>query len=286
MARCTLCNSVSKFIPQSLGLCSECILTKPDKTLNIINKIHIRCRTKFGLPGKAPTTSNGIPCKLCVHQCRIGKTQAGYCGLRKNIDGRLIGNDPLKGKLGWYHDPLPTNCVGDWICPGGTGAGYPRYAYSRNAEYGYTNFAVFFHACSFDCLYCQNWHFKDHTFNSSYIDVSELIENISTTTSCICFFGGDPSPQLLFSIKTAEKAIERYSDRILRICWETNGSMNETLLDRIVDIALISGGCIKFDLKAWDDTLHMALTGVSNMRTLKNFKRAGSKIDQTWVCAL
>jgi pyruvate formate lyase activating enzyme len=73
-------------------------------------------------------------------------------------------------------------------------------------------------------------------------------------------------------------AMERKPDRILRICWETNGTMSETLLDEILDIALISGGCIKFDLKAWDDSLHMALTGATNSRTYTNFKRAGKKI--------
>jgi len=43
-------------------------------------------------------------------------------------------------------------------------------------------------------------------------------------------------------------------------------------------VALDSGGCIKFDLKAWDENLHQALTGVTNRRSLENFKRAGEKI--------
>jgi pyruvate formate lyase activating enzyme len=38
------------------------------------------------------------------------------------------------------------------------------------------------------------------------------------------------------------------------------------------DIALHSGGCIKFDLKAWDERVHIALCGVSNKRTLENFQ--------------
>ncbi|NPU85813.1 MAG: hypothetical protein HPY65_15155 [Syntrophaceae bacterium] len=25
------------------------------------------------------------------------------------------------GKLSWYHDSLPTNCVTDWVCAGGSG---------------------------------------------------------------------------------------------------------------------------------------------------------------------
>ncbi len=55
--------------------------------------------------------------------------------------------------------------------------------------------------------------------------------------------------------------------------------MNPELLDQMLDLSLKSGGCIKFDLKAWDDNLHRALTGVSNRMTLENFSRAGKMID-------
>jgi pyruvate formate lyase activating enzyme len=38
-----------------------------------------------------------------------------------------------------------------------------------------------------------------------------------------------------------------------------------------------SGGSVKFDLKAWDENLHIALTGATNRRTLENFSRAASR---------
>jgi pyruvate formate lyase activating enzyme len=46
----------------------------------------------------------------------------------------------------------------------------------------------------------------------------------------------------------------------------------------MIDLSLQSGGCIKFDLKAWDENLHRVLTGATNKRTLENFSRAGEKI--------
>jgi pyruvate formate lyase activating enzyme len=49
--------------------------------------------------------------------------------------------------------------------------------------------------------------------------------------------------------------------------------MHPRLLEQAVDLSLNTGGCIKFDLKAWDDDLHQALTGASNRRTLDNFQR-------------
>ncbi len=56
--------------------------------------------------------------------------------------------------------------------------------------------------------------------------------------------------------------------------------MHPKLLDRIVEIALVSGGCIKFDLKAWNESIHIALTGTSNRRTLENFERAALRISE------
>ncbi len=48
--------------------------------------------------------------------------------------------------------------------------------------------------------------------------------------------------------------------------------MSKSLLEEVAESSLASGGCIKFDLKAWDETLHIALTGVTNRRTRENFK--------------
>jgi pyruvate formate lyase activating enzyme len=64
------------------------------------------------------------------------------------------------------------------------------------------------------------------------------------------------------------------------VCWETNGSMHPRLLERAVDLSLRTGGCVKFDLKAVDGNLHLALTGVSNRRTLENFRRAAQRISE------
>ncbi len=196
----------------------------------------------------------------------------GYCGLRQNVRGRLEGVSAVRGKLSWYHDPLPTNCVGDWVCPGGTGCGYPSYAYMEGPEFGYHNLAVFPHACTFHCLYCQNWHFRHHTFDDKYEPVENLVGAVNKKTACICYFGGDPSPQLPFLLRASRMARENNEGRILRICWETNGAMSKRLLREMTDSALESGGCIKIDLKAWNEILHMALTGVTNRRTLTNFE--------------
>jgi pyruvate formate lyase activating enzyme len=280
MNQCKLCHFASSSISKALGICLRCIRERPEEALSIAYQAHTTSRAAFGLPQEPPKAPGGIPCNICQNECRIPQGETGYCGLRKNKDGRLTGVTPEEGKLSWYYDALPTNCVGNWSCAGGTGAGYPKYACRPGPEYGYKNIAVFFHGCSFNCLYCQNWQFKKETLKPHTRYVHELVFSVDEETSCLCYFGGDPAPQLPFSIRASRRALEENKGRILRVCWETNGSMHPRLLDRIVKIALASGGCVKFDLKAWDENLHIALTGVSNKRTLENFERAGKRIDE------
>jgi len=195
-----------------------------------------------------------------------------FCGLRYNEGNKLKGATADKANVSWYYDPLPTNCVADWVCPGGTGAGYPDFAYRAGPEYGYKNLAVFYQACSFDCLFCQNWHYRSQALKEASVTASRLTDAVDGQTSCICYFGGDPTPQLPHSIRVARLALQKKRGRILRICWETNGSMHPALLRQAAEISLNSGGCIKFDLKAWNEEVHIALCGVSNKRTLENFQ--------------
>ena len=280
MAQCELCETKSDYISKTLGVCLACIRQRPQKALEITSRAHRKSRAEFGLPPVPPDDPEGVRCNLCVNACRIGENELGYCGLRENREGRLTGGSAAEARLSRYHDPLPTNCVADWVCAGGTRAGYPAYSHCPGAESGYKNLAVFFQACSFNCLYCQNWHFKRDSTASSYHTIADLLEDVDPQTSCICYFGGDPSPQLPFSIKASRAARAKKQDDILRICWETNGSMNPRLLEGMMALAVGSGGCVKFDLKAWDKHLHLALTGVENKRTLDNFTRAAKHVSR------
>lgn len=237
-----------------------------------IEGAHERARKLFNLPAYPPRDGTGWRCRLCVNECRLGPGSRSYCGLRSNEGGKIRGATATRANLSWYYDPLPTNCVADWVCPGGTGAGYPQYAYSSGPEYGYRNLAVFYRACSFDCLFCQNWHYREMVLTESTVTAESLAEAVDGRTSCICYFGGDPSPQMTHSLRVSRLALQSKKGRILRICWETNGSMHPALLKQAAGIALDSGGCIKVDLKAWDEGLHIALCGVSNKRTLENFQ--------------
>jgi len=261
-------------LSQNLPVCLHCLRSGKESIRPFIEEAHYRSRTPFQLVTTPPREASGTLCQICLNRCQIPENGWGYCGLRTRKDGVLQGVSAKEGNVSWYYDGLPTNCVADWVCPGGTGAGYPQYAHSAGPEYGFKNLAVFYHGCSFDCLFCQNWTHRERVWDKKRVVPEELVQAVDERTSCICYFGGDPAPQLPHSIEVSKRALERFNGRILRICWETNGSMNPKLLDEMLSLSLESGGCIKFDIKAWNDSLHTAICGISNERTKENFERA------------
>jgi len=181
-------------------------------------------------------------------------------------DGYLVhdAGTPQRGLLHWYRDPLPTNCVADWVCEG---SNHP----------GYHNLAVFYKSCTANCLFCQNWHFRESSCKiDDMLSAEELASQVNPRTFCVCYFGGDPSSQMPHALA----ASKRLAERGVRICWETNGLMNPKLLNAAVKYSYSSGGCIKFDIKAYDDEVHKALTGVSNRRVMENFALAASEFNK------
>ena len=280
MAKCKKCSKSNPEVAKVLSLCAECIRKAGDEYLTHFREIHARSRERFGLAGSPPSAVGGVRCGLCQNECKIPAGSRGYCGVRRNEQGHLEGGTAEGAAVSWYFDPLPTNCVADWVCAGGTGAGYPKWAYRKGAEQGYVNLAVFYQACTFDCLFCQNWHYRERSLTEQTHTDAELAESVNASTSCICFFGGDPTPQMTHALAAAKMARRQNKKRILRICWETNGSMSPELLEEMMTLSLESGGCVKFDLKAMDKNIHYALCGVDNSRTLENFAAAAKHIQK------
>ena len=273
-AICLVCGRPLNGLGGSLEACPECVRHCWEESRPRIEAVHARSRQVFQLPLAPPNSPDGISCRLCSHQCRMGENERGYCGVRVGNKDSARRDGRLRARVSYYFDPLPTNCVADWICAGGTGAGFPMFAYDRGPEVGYYNLAVFFEACNLNCLFCQNWHFKKgREHRPQWLSVDSLVAKVTPETSCICYFGGDPVPQLPFAIKVARQVRERYPERIVRICWETNGSMHPAWLKPMARLSADSGGCIKVDLKAWHPNIHRTLCGFENHQILENFKQ-------------
>ncbi len=264
---CAVCGARGEEISRHLGICGPCLVAGGEEPEQTAKEAHFDLRRPFQLPAEPPRTPRGVVCRICGNQCRMGEGERGFCGLRHVKDGKLIhlSGTARQGILEYYYDPLPTNCVAEWVCAG-------------SGERGRFNLAVFLGACSFDCLFCQNSQFRFLTARlAPAYTPGELARAADAKTACICYFGGDPSPQMPFALRASELALERREGGV-RICWETNGSMHPGLLRRAMDLSLESGGCVKFDLKAFTPSLHRALCGVDNARTLENFSYAASRI--------
>jgi len=283
---CRLCGRKSRTISSVIGVCAECLRSNPGEALKIAMRAHRESRGKYGLPPEPPRDPRGIECRLCANRCRIPPGMRGFCGLVENRNGKLtmLAGSPRGAIVEWYYDPLPTNCVADWICPGCTGRGYPKWAYTNGPEHGYYNLAVFYGACNLDCLFCQNWQYRKMTANLNPIYSSEeLAKAITPRTSCVCYFGGDPGPQLPHAIMASRAMLrraEKYGMKIFRVCWETNGLIAPQMLDTVIELSLETGGNIKFDIKAWTPSIYKALTGVSNEQVFKNAKRIAKRIEE------
>jgi len=241
-----------KDVSDTLSVCVDCIR---DGKIFPIEKLHRDIRKQFLLPPTPPEKS-GIRCHICSNECVIDNGHKGYCGLRENVNDKLVTKVSKNNALAYtYLDPLPTNCCASWFCP-------------ESTEYGY-NLATFFYGCNFDCLFCQNYSHKS-IYNAPIITVNDFVSKVKDNTEirCICYFGGSPEPQLPFAINASQKVLK---ERMVRICWEWNGCGNPNLVKKAALLSLESGGIIKFDLKAYNNNLSLALSGVSNKQAYKNF---------------
>ena len=270
MGKCELCDKQSTLTSTFLGVCRSCIIDRPEKALAVTEEKHTISKSRFSLP--YPKPSKGVACGLCGNDCKILEGEVGFCGLSKNDNGRLIRPGELVAE--GYYDPHPTNCVPMNFC-GASGAGYPEYSYRKSREIGYYNLSVFCVGCSYDCSFCQNWHYREMVNRKENYGISKrkFESMIHRKVSCICFFGGDPCVQLGKISDYCREAETK--NEILRFCLETSGNFNQELLKEFAEISLRSGGGIKFDLKFWNPTLNIAITGVDNKNSYECFRMLG-----------
>lgn len=260
---CTQCQNQP--VAKIIGICADCLRQIPESDFS--PKFHFPVREKFGLPILPPTASEGKLCHFCGNQCRIPPGESGYCGVRVNRGGRISNLAPKRSALAhMYQDPLPTNCCAVWFCDGSKERG--------------NNLAVFFYGCNFNCLFCQN---SSHKFVKSASTISEermVQAALDPSVRCVCFFGGSPEPQLPFAIRVSRRIIKE-SDNSKRICWEWNGCGNTDLVRVAAELAVRSGGTIKFDLKCHHRNLSSTMSGVDNQQAYKNFARIAKEFSDS-----
>ncbi len=274
---CPICGKSVEEISGFLGACLDCL--RKGKGLKEIRERRRTWRSRLGLPQEVPK-GGGLTCNLCVNNCQIPEGSLGFCGVRKNVEGRLFPGRDL-GLYEFYLDPIPTNCVSSYFCPATTSTGYPAYTSEKGVEYGKKNLAVFFYGCNLDCFFCQNYDHKRLIFRVEARDGEDLLRDASRDdVTCICYFGGDPGPQAPFAISISKKILEENPGKIKRICWETNGIESEGVIREMGNLSLKSGGILKIDWKAWSPHVYEALTGINGERARRRLQENCKILDK------
>ncbi|MHA1959047.1 MAG: radical SAM protein [Candidatus Thorarchaeota archaeon] len=239
---------------------------------------HRRLRDRDHLVQTVPK-EGAVVCPECGNHCRLEDGEKGLCNLREAQDGKIVERFPGQAIVSWYFDPIPTNCVGSWICP-------CTEDVAVHGRYRLNNLAVFYGSCSSDCLFCQNSSYRGMMSKGEPLMAPrELASAANDKTACVCYFGGDPSCNPQHSVETSQLLME---ERGIKVCYETGGIISSKWLTKIADVVEGSGGTIKIDLKALNPSLYEAMTGVSNESVLKNFRelaRRGLQIDRPFLVA-
>lgn len=258
-----------RLVTKSIGVCSKCILESINHSAE---QTHESLRLNDRLVPTIPLDGD-IVCPDCGNHCKLTEGQTGYCNLRIRKGNKVVERFPGNAVVSWYFDSLPTNCVADWAC-----------SVTKKYELGsgrqrLKNLAIFYGSCNSDCLFCQNASYRSMMARGSpLMTPQELADTADDYTMCVCYFGGDPSPNAEHSVKTSQLLAE---NRDVIVCYETNGNISSKWLTEIANIIEQTKGTFKFDLKAYSSKIYEALTGVSNGVVLRNFENlASSKKDR------
>ncbi|MHA2350987.1 MAG: radical SAM protein [Candidatus Thorarchaeota archaeon] len=256
-----------RLISRSIGYCQVCLEENPSLSETVVG-FHGELRERESLVPHVPSAGNTV-CPECGNHCRLDDDAVGFCNLRVAQKGKIIERYPDKAVVSWYFDPLPTNCVADWVCPVTT---KKELGLGRNRL---NNLAVFYGSCSSDCLYCQNSSYQNMMATGKpLMTPDELAGEANEYTACVCYFGGDPACNPRHSLEVSKRLIEQHQTRV---CYETNGNISGKWHNHIADTVWKSGGTIKFDLKAFSPSLYSALTGITNGVVLRNFRKLSVK---------
>jgi len=156
-----------------------------------------------------------VSCCLCPHRCVIADGKLGYCGVRKNIDGKLYSM--IYGRI--------SSACADAI------EKKPLYHFHPGS---YT-FSIGSLGCNMRCSHCQNWQIAHSRADNggrdtSYISPEELV-NLSLKNKCsgISWTYNEPTIWIEYAIDGARLAKKKGQYTV----FVTNGYIEPEALDAI-----------------------------------------------------
>lgn len=153
------------------------------------------------------------------------------------------------------------------------------------------SYTVFMAGCNFKCLNCQNWKISQYPDNGKRVD--GWIEPDKLAVECVgalnsprakhmgadrvFFSGGEPTISLPYIEQVVREA--RAMEPDLKVNFDTNGFMTESSLDRVLGFA----NSFTYDIKAFFDDTHKALTGAPVGPVLRNAEiLIGRALERVW----
>jgi pyruvate formate lyase activating enzyme len=140
------------------------------------------------------------------------------------------------------------------------------------------SYTIFLAGCNFRCLNCQNWEIAHYPDTNEpvrgFVDPGRMAEEALAAIHSlkgrligadrIFFSGGSPDPSLPYVEEVVREARKR--DEKVRVNYDTNGFATEESLARVLAIST----SITYDIKAYHDDVHRALTGAPVAPVLRN----------------
>lgn len=202
-----------------------------------------------------------VACELCNHFCQIKNGAVGICGVRKNINGKLISLvygypaavniDPIEKKPLFHFQP------------------------------GSKTFSLGTLGCNFKCANCQNWGISQTEAPDqpaqSYLEPKEIIEQtLKSGCQSISYTYNEPTVFAEYALEIMKLA--RLDN--LKNVWVSNGYMSEACLEAIVPYLDAANLDLKsMDEKFYKETCHAKLKPV--LKNLIDLKKSGVHLEIT-----
>ncbi len=210
-----------------------------------------------------PAEDGYVDCFLCAHRCHVAKGKAGFCQVRRNVDGQLYSL--VYGKVIAHHvDPIEKKPLFHFL-PG-------TRAYSV-ATVG----------CNFRCGFCQNWQISQWPRQRPGEMPGEpmtpdAVVAAATRQACASISYTYTEPTIFFEYARDVGRLAREAG--LKNSFVTNGYATPEAVDAMADWL----DAANVDLKAFDDAFYRRLCKASLdpvKATIRRLHAAGIHVEVT-----
>lgn len=194
-----------------------------------------------------------IRCKICPHNCLIKEGGFGACKVR-TVNNRELFATNYGEVTSVALDPIEKK---------------PLYHFKPSKNI----LSIGSYGCNMTCSFCQNYEISQNKPNSQFIDIEELISNISRVENNIGIAFTYNEPMMWYEyMYNAAKRIKEFNDE-LNVVIVTNGYINEEPLNKLLPYV----DAMNIDLKGYSNSYYNRVCGAKVEPVLESIKRCNEK---------